>query len=250
MPIIARTDYTIAWKIFMYSTFTIISITSAWSIVNALAEKDFFYIYVYAIPAFVGCVAGFIYVLRHKLELTETTILQYGFRTKSILLENIEEFSESLGSYLIKSGQVTIRITNDLQSKDLFKEQLIAQFKQVDAEKNCLPGTALSCEDSHNLILQIQHRVNMGVEADTIMEADASIIEELSEPFYYLVYEHPNHNFLNRAYDTGNAQLKAFLKQYGEHTGAPNMDVWVLPHSLDWLVLCSHEGEFFYHSGQ
>ena len=246
MPIIARTDYTTPSKIFIYTTIIVIFITAAWSISNALPEKDFFYIYVYAIPSLIGCLAGFLYMLRHKLELTETTLWQYGFRTKSIILEDIEAISEYLGSYTIKSGKVSIRITTDLQSKDLFKEQLIAQFKQVDAERNRLPGTALSSEDSHKLILQVQHMVNTGVQADTILKADASIIDELSEPFYYLVYEHPNHDFLNRAYNTDVAQLQALLKQYVEPTGAPNMDVWVLPHSVEWLVYCSHEGELFF----
>ena len=246
MPIVARTDYTISWKIFMYVTIVVISITSVWSISNALPEKDFFHIYVYAAPLLIGCLLGFIHLLKHKLELTETTLLQYGFRIKSIHLEDIEEFSENLGNYTIKSGQKSIVIANILENKELFKEQLIAQLKQVDAKRNTLPGTALPFEDGHNLILQLQHMVNTGERADSISKADASLIEELSEPFYYLVYEHPIHDFLNRVYDTDVAQLQALLKQYVEPTGAPNMDVWVLPHSIEWLVYCSHEGELFF----
>lgn len=246
MTVIARTDYTLGSKILIYMCVIVFSITALWDAFNSLHEKAYIHLSLVCLPLFLGSIAGFVYLTRHKLELTETTLWQYGFRTKSILLEDIEAISEYLGSYTIKSGKVSIRITTDLQSKDLFKEQLIAQFKQVDAERNRLPGTALSPEDSHNLILQVQHMVNTGVQADTILKADASIIDELSEPFYYLVYEHPNHDFLNRAYNTDVAQLQALLKQYVEPTGAPNMDVWVLPHSVEWLVYCSHEGELFF----
>lgn len=250
MPIVARTDYTISWKIFMYTTICVIGITAAWCISNALPEKDFFHIYVYYIPSLIACIAGFIYVLRHKLELTETTLLQYGFRTKNIPLNDIEEFSENLGNYTIKSGQKSIVIANILENTELFKEQLIAQLKQVDSKRNTLPGTALPFEEGHNLILQIQHMVNTGERADSISKADASLIEKLSEPFYYLVYEHPNHDFLNRAYNTDVAQLQALLKRYVEPAGAPNMDVWVLPHSVEWLLYCSHEGELFFQRGK
>jgi len=251
MKIIAQTDYTIGWKVFMYGCIMVFCATAAWTIPDALREKNFGYVYVYAVPSLIGCLAALFYLPRHKLELSETTLRQHGFFTKTIFLEDVEDVSENMGAYTIKSGKKSISITNGLQGKDQFKEQLIAQLKKADAEKNRLPGTALHFDESHNLILQIQHMVNMGIQADTMAKAAASpFIEQLSEPSYYLVYEHPNHDFLNRAYDTDGVQVKVLINRYIEPTGAPNMDVWVLPHGFEWLMFCGRDGELFYQSSK
>jgi len=73
-----------------------------------------------------------------------------------------------MGAYTIKSGKKSISITNGLQGKDQFIEQLIAQLQKVDIEKNRLPGTALRFDESNNLMLQIQHMVSLGAQAETM----------------------------------------------------------------------------------
>ena len=251
MRTIVQTDHSAGWKIFMYGTILIIFATAAWTIPDALREKNFVYVFVYATPSIIGCLVGLFYLLRHKMELSETTLRQHGFFTKTIFLEDIEDVSENMGAYTIKSEKKSISITNGLQGKDQFIEQLIAQLQKVDIEKNRLPGTALRFDESNNLMLQIQHMVSLGAQAETMDKAATSpFVEQLSEPSYYVVYEHPNHDFLNRAYDTDSVQVKALINRYIEPTGAPNMDVWVLPHGFEWLVFCGRDGELFYQSGK
>jgi hypothetical protein len=247
MHVVAQTDFNPGTKTLIYTCTIGFSLLAAWDAADALPKRDFGHLYFVSIPLFLGCVAGFIYLIKHRLVLSETTLWQYGFRTKSIPLEDIESITEHLGSYLIKAAKTSIRITTDLQHKDTFKDQVIIQFQRLDAVRHHIPGQELGTEYIGKLLQQVRHMVDKGIQNKSLVEVDISILEQLVEPTYYLVYEHPIHDFLHRAYDTQLGQLKAFICQYNNAIPALKTGVWVLPHSLEWLILCT-EGDLFFHA--
>ncbi|WP_198979153.1 hypothetical protein [Hymenobacter sp. BT523] len=195
------------------------------------------------IPLFIACVAGLVYATRHKLVLSDTELVQYGFRKKHIQLEQIESITENLGAYIVKSANNSIRITTDLQNKNRFKDQLIAQIQEVDLSKNYLPGNRLAAEDQHKIFEQFRHMIDVGTETETLFKADATLFEQLTESAYYLGYEHPVHSFLNRAYDIEGAELNTLLKQRTEEAYTSDSSIFILPHHLEWLILCLGSGD-------
>ncbi len=222
----------------MYASTLGFSLVAVWEAVNVLHKKDFGQLYFICIPLLLGGVAGFIYLLRHQLILSETTLCQSGFRTKCILLEDIESITENLGSYLIKTDKNNILITKNLQHKDRFKDQVITQFQRIDAVRHSLPGQQLGTEYMHKLVTQIRQMVGADIQNANLVKADISLLEQLVDPAYYIVYEHSTHDCLYRAYDTEVNQVKAFICQHNDSTAAPDIRIWVLPHSKEWLILC------------
>ena len=243
MPILARADFTLGTKILIYGAAVGLGVLAIWDAINSLRTKDFGHLSLISIPLLIGCIVGFIYAIRHELILSDTELWQYGFRSKYIPLEEVESIAENMGAYEVKSANTSIRITTDLQNKNLFKDQLIAQIQEIDTNKNQLPGRRLTVEDQHKIFEQIQHMIDSGIQTDTLFKADASLFEQLTEPAYYLVYEHPVHSFLNRAYDTERQQVNSFLNQQTEAATAPGTNIFVMPHHLEWLILCLGNGD-------
>ncbi|MBH8568957.1 hypothetical protein KB206_08695 [Microvirga sp. STS02] len=242
MLILARTDFALGTKALIYGATAGFGILAVWDAVGALHEKDFGHLYIITIPLFIACVVGFIYATRHRLELSDSQLVQYGFRSKHIPLEEIKSIEENLGAYEVKSAKTSIRITTDLQNKNLFKDQLIAQIQKIDAYKNQFPGRRLDEADQYKIFEQFQHMVDMGIETETLFNTDASIFEQLTEPAYYLGYEHHIHSFLNRAYDADEALVNLFLKERIETTAASDSSFFIMPHHLEWLILCLSDG--------
>ncbi|MCI1187013.1 hypothetical protein MON38_06250 [Hymenobacter sp. DH14] len=243
MPILARTDFKLGTKILMYGSTVGFGLLAVWNSIDCLRTKDFGHLWIIAIPVFISCVAGFIYTTRHELTLSDMELVQYGFRRKHIPLEQIVSIVENLGAYEVKSPNTSIRITTDLQNKNLFKDQLIAQIQEIDTNKNSLPGRRLANENQHKIFEQIQHMINVGMETETLFEADSSLFEQLTESAYYLVYEHPVHSFLNRAYDAEGEEVSSFLKRLTETPTTSGPNIFVLPHHLEWLILCLGNGD-------
>lgn len=243
MPILARTDFTLGARVLVYGAAIGFGILAVWDTVDSLGTRNFEHLCLISIPLITACAMGFVYAVRHELVLSDTELVQYGFRSKHISLEEIESIVENLGAYEIKSANKSIRITTDLQNKNLFKDRMIAQIQEVDARKNQLPGRRLNADDQSKIFEQIQHMINTGIETDTLFKADTSLFEQLTEPAYYLAYEHPIHSFLNRAYDTEGEQVNDFLNQRTDAATAPGASIFVMPHHLGWLILCLDDGE-------
>lgn len=242
MPILARTDFKLGTKILLYGSTIGFGILAVWDSIGCLRTKDFGHFWLIAIPVLIACVAGVIYTTRHELTLSDMELVQYGFRRKHIPLEQIISIVENLGAYEVKSPDTSIRITTDLQNKNLFKDQLIAQIQEIDANKNQLPGRRLNAADQHNIFEQFQHMVNTGIETETLFKTDASIFEQLTEPAYYLGYEHHIHSFLNRAHNAEQALVNSFLKERNEAAFASDSSLFIMPHHLEWLILCLGDG--------
>jgi hypothetical protein len=248
MHVVAQTDYTLGTKTLIYITTIGFGLVAGWDAADVWHKKDFTHLYFISIPLLLGCIAGLCYLVKHRLVLSETRLWQYGFRTKSIPLEEIESITEHLGAYLIKAGNTHIRITTDLQHKDTFKNQVITQCQQLDTARYPVPGQGLKTEYVTKLVQQIRQMVDKGIQHESLVRVDNSLLEQLIEPTYYIVYEHPLHDFLHRAYDTELSQVKAFLYQYNEFTPALSIGIWILPHSLEWLLLRTEEELVFYAS--
>lgn len=243
MVILARTDFALKTKTLIYGSTVGFGILAFWDAVDFLHTKNFEHLCLITIPLFTACVVGFVYATRHELILTDTELVQYGFRSKHISLEKIESIVENLGAYEVKANNMSIRITTDLQNKNLFKDQLITQIKEIDKNKNYLPGRYLAIEDQDKIFEQIQHMINTGIETGTLFKADSTLFEQLTESAYYLVYEHPVHSFLHRACDTEGEQVSLFLNQRTESATIPGANIFIMPHHLDWLILCLGNGD-------
>lgn len=243
MAILARTNFTLGTKALIYGGTVGFGILAVWDAVDFLHTKDLEHLCLITIPLFIACVVGLVYATRHELILFDAELVQYGFRSKHILLEEIESIAENLGAYEIKANNTSIRITTDLQNKNLFKDQIIAQIKEIDKNKNHLPGRCLTVEDQHKIFEQIQHMINTGIETNTLFKADSTLFDQLTEPAYYLVYEHPVHSFLHRAYDTEGEQINSFLNQRTKSATIPGTNIFVMPHHLEWLILCLSNGD-------
>jgi hypothetical protein len=236
MPIIARTDFNLGTKVLIYGATVGFGVLAAWSGVEAVRSRDYGQLWVVNQPLLLGCAAGLVYALRHRLELTDTGLWQYGFRTKHLPLADIDGLAENMGAYEVRSAHTTIRLTTDLQDQHEFKDQLVAHLQHWDAMQRPLPGRRLPREDEGKLLAQVQYMVDEGVRTNTLFAADPSLFEELTDPAYYLVYEHPAHPFLHRAYDAEGADLHAWLAHRSTATTAPGMNVFLLPHHVEWLV--------------
>ncbi|MCC3155550.1 hypothetical protein [Hymenobacter sp. BT770] len=236
MPVLARTDFTLGTKVLIYGAAVGGGVVAAWSGVEAMRARDYGPLWMISLPLLLGCAAGLVYALRHRLELTDTGLWQYGFRTKHLPLADIDGVAEDLGAYVVRSAHATIRLTTDLRDQQGFKDQLVAQLQHWDATQRPLPGRRLSPEDQGKLLVQVQHMVDEGVRTDTLFAADPSLFEELTEPAYYLVYEHPVHAFLHRAYDADGAAVHAWLAHRSAATTPSGMNVFLLPHHVEWLV--------------
>ncbi|GAA4502373.1 hypothetical protein GCM10023172_25680 [Hymenobacter ginsengisoli] len=256
MKVVAQTDFNLGTKILIYSCVVGFGLLVTWDAIDVpqrkdferkdFERKDFGHLYFISLPLLLGCITGFFYLIRHRLVLTETCLWQYGFRAKSILLEDIESITEYMGSYLIKDDKTSIRITTDLRHKDTFKNQVIQQFQQLDKARHRIPGQELATEYANKLVQQIRHMVDKGLQSESLIKIAPSLLEQLVEPTYYVVYEHPTHEFLHRAYNTKLSLLKSFTQQYSEDITTSKTDAWILSQSLEWFILCSTDGMFFY----
>ncbi|MCZ4500953.1 MAG: hypothetical protein JWQ74_3508 [Marmoricola sp.] len=246
MFIIDQTDFKQGWKVFISTTAVVIGLTAAWSGSQELKTHDWGHLYLISIPLVIACIAGLIYLARHKLVLTDQALWQYGFVTKCLPLAEIESVSENLGAYLIKSAKRSINITTDLHHQLAFKNHLLARLQALDVEKNTVPGKRLGAESQQKLFEQIQHMVDRARQEDAMLEVDASIVEQLSEPVYYIVYEHLVHDFLNRAYDTESRLVQAFITERIALKTAPGMTFFILPHHLEWLLVCLNDGDLVF----
>jgi hypothetical protein len=236
MPVLARTDFTLGTKMLIYGAAVGFGVVAVWSGVQAVRARDYGQLWAVSVPLLLGCLAGLVYALRHRLELTDTGLWQYGFRTKHLPLADIDGVSENLGAYVVRSAHTTIRLTTDLQDQHGFKDRLVTHLRHWDATQRPLPGRRLPPEDEGKLLAQVQHMVDEGVRTDTLFAADASLFDQLTDPAYYLVYEHPAHAFLHRAYDASGTDVHAWLAQRSAATTAPGMNVFLLPHHVEWLV--------------
>jgi hypothetical protein len=244
MSVIARTDFTLATKVLIYTASSGSAILAAWNAIACLHTKDLGQLFILSLPLFIGCIAGLIYALRHQLVLSETALCQYGFDIKCIPLEEIISITEILGAYVVKSATTTIRITTDLQDNVLFKDKLTRQIQELDLAKNRIPGRRLTLKQQTQLLGQIQHMVDAGLQAGTLFEADSALFEHLTEPAYYLVYTHPVHAFLNRAYNAERQQTSLFLHNLLESSSL-SVNLFILPHHLEWLVIYLENGDIF-----
>ncbi|MGI4822999.1 MAG: hypothetical protein ACRYFV_17460, partial [Janthinobacterium lividum] len=69
MSVIARTDFTLATKVLIYTASSGSAILAAWNAIACLRTKDLGQLFVLSLPLFIGCIAGLIYALRHQLVL-------------------------------------------------------------------------------------------------------------------------------------------------------------------------------------
>ncbi|MFC6225312.1 hypothetical protein ACFP2F_18840 [Hymenobacter artigasi] len=237
MPILARTDFTLGTKVLIYGATVGFGVVAAWSAVEAVRARDYGQLWVVSLPLLLGCAAGLVYALRHRLELTDTGLWQYGFRTKYLPLADIDGLVENLGAYEVRSAHTTIRLTTDLQDQRGFKDRVVAHLQHWDATQRPFPGRRLPPEDAGKLLTQVQHMVDEGVRTDTLFAADPLLFEQLTDPAYYLVYEHPVHAFLHRVYDAEGADVHAWLAHRSTATTVPGMNVFLLPHHVEWLVV-------------
>jgi hypothetical protein len=62
---------------------------------------------------------------------------------------------------------------------------------------------------------------------------------------YYVVYEHPMHDYLNRAYQTDGRQVKVFLTEQLNQKGGVGLDLWILSLQEHWLLACTHDDDIY-----
>lgn len=248
MKIIARTDFAPWIKLLLYLGCAGFAILAVWVAMDAVRTRNYADLYFPAIPLFLGCIAGLVYNFRHRLVLSETHLWQYGFSTKCIALDAIGSITNNAGADVISSGNTTIRLTTDLHHKNAFKAQLLARVQAIDHAENALPGRQLETAHFNKLLEQAHYLVHSGAEDGSLFEADASIFEELNESAYYVVYEHPVHQFLHRAFLAEAAHLQTFITERILPVSTPGYTLWLLPLSLEWVIGCTEDGDILFKS--
>ena len=117
--------------------------------------------------------------------------------------------------------------------------------------RDIFPEPRLSTTSTESLLEQAHARWNASQTAQTWQPVTAEVFDTLLlfDATYFLLYEHPSHVYLNRAYQTLGQPLKASLDKQMELDGEVGLDIWILPEQQDWLIGCNHDGDIFANTG-
>jgi hypothetical protein len=111
------------------------------------------------------------------------------------------------------------------------------------------PGSRITTRQTEELLGEVFRILDFNqTEEGRLPWADASIFDwriEAQLP-YYLIYQHPVHEYMNKGYYTGGKELKDFLAQRINPERGEGSDVWILPMAADWVIGCNHDGCIFY----
>jgi len=101
--------------------------------------------------------------------------------------------------------------------------------------RDIFPEPRLSTTFTESLLEQAHARWNESKTAQTWRPVTADVFNTLLQldATYFLLYEHPSHVYLHRAYRTLGQPLKAWLDKQMELDGEVGLDIWILPEQQD-----------------
>lgn len=112
-------------------------------------------------------------------------------------------------------------------------------------KRDVFPTPRLGITLTNSLLATAHERWQQGQLTDSRERATAAVFEQLllDAATYYVLYEHPIHDYLNRAYQTDGQQLKVFLAERLNPKGGVGLDLWILSLQEHWLLACTHDDD-------
>lgn len=62
---------------------------------------------------------------------------------------------------------------------------------------------------------------------------------------FYLFYNHPVHDYLNKLFLTNKDQLLSFMKERINFEREEGIDIIVMPNDFSKRIICNHDGEIY-----
>jgi hypothetical protein len=114
-------------------------------------------------------------------------------------------------------------------------------------KRDVFPAPRLERTDTKSLLATAHERWQQELLTDSRERVTAAVFEQLllDTATYYVLYEHPVHEYLHRAYQTDGRQLKVFLAQRLNPRGGVGLDLWILSLQAPWLLACTHDNEIY-----
>jgi hypothetical protein len=109
------------------------------------------------------------------------------------------------------------------------------------------PAPRLESTYTNALLATAHKRWQQGQLTDSRERATAAVFTQLllDADTYYVLYEHPVHDYLTRAYQTDGRQLKVFLAERLNPKGGVGLDLWILSLQEQWLLACTHDDDIY-----
>ncbi|MGI4734903.1 MAG: hypothetical protein ACRYG7_06950 [Janthinobacterium lividum] len=114
-------------------------------------------------------------------------------------------------------------------------------------KRDVFPAPRLDITYIKPLLTTAHERWQQGLLADSRERVTAAVFEQLllDATIYYVLYEHPVHEYLNRAYQTDGRALKVFLAERLNPKGGIGIDLWILSLEEHWLLACTHDDDIY-----
>jgi hypothetical protein len=114
-------------------------------------------------------------------------------------------------------------------------------------KRDVFPAPRLGVTLTGSLLATAHERWQQGLLTDSREQVTATVFEQLlvDAAIYYVLYEHPLHSYLNRAYQTDGRQLKVFLAERLNVKGGVGLDLWILSLQEQWLLACTHDDDIY-----
>lgn len=114
-------------------------------------------------------------------------------------------------------------------------------------KRDVFPAPRLGIFPTNSLLTSAHERWQQGLLTNSRERVTAAVFEQLlvNAATYYVLYEHPIHNYLNRAYQTDGQKLKVFLAKQLNQKGGVGLDLWILSLQEQWLLVCTHDDDIY-----
>jgi len=114
-------------------------------------------------------------------------------------------------------------------------------------KRDVFPAPRLGLTPTNSLLATAHERWQQGMLTESRERVTAGVFEQLlmDAATYYVLYEHPIHDYLNRAYQTDGRQLKVFLAEQLNQKGGVGLDLWILSLQKHWLLACTHDNDIY-----
>jgi hypothetical protein len=117
--------------------------------------------------------------------------------------------------------------------------------------RDIFPQPRLPVPLTESLLEQAHARWSQSRSAQTWEPVTSAVFAThiLPNAAYFLLYKHPVHTYLNRAYQMLGQSLKDWLDEQMALSGKVGLDIWILPEQQDWVIGCNHDGDIFANTG-
>jgi hypothetical protein len=123
----------------------------------------------------------------------------------------------------------------------------LAALNLESMKRDVFPAPRLGVTLTNSLLATAHERWQQGQLTDSREQVTATVFKQLlvDAATYYVLYEHPIHSYLNRAYQTDGQQLRVFLAERLNPKGGVGLDLWILSLREHWLLACTHDNDIY-----